>query len=139
MNSLISVVIPTKNRFEQTINAVNSALNIKGVSEIIVIDDHSNFDIKLLEEKFVELGFNNIRVIENSFANALKFRASVLTLAFLSNGSILPESITNFVRFNLIILSVFWINPNLYFIFFTKIYLKFHQGSRSTISLLVNR
>ena len=64
-NSNLTVVIPTKNRYEQTINAVRSAVKSPYIDEIIIVDDGSNFNLDLYYIGCSEFKNSNVKILNN--------------------------------------------------------------------------
>ncbi|MEJ8308832.1 glycosyltransferase family 2 protein [Agrobacterium larrymoorei] len=61
----ISVVIPVKNRVPKLIDAINSAVAIRNVCEVIVVDDHSTPPLTLDALNLQERS-NLVRIVRNS-------------------------------------------------------------------------
>ena len=60
-----SVVIPTKNRLQQTSEAINSALTFLEIDEIVTVVDGDDDDVKKYSNLIDSLGFPCIKVIKN--------------------------------------------------------------------------
>ena len=79
----LTIVIPTFNRKERLLNQLDHLLQqdiSKGI-KIIIIDNHSNYDVKeVVREKYSKIVFSNVEIIVRPFNIGL---GAAITMPFL--------------------------------------------------------